>query len=491
MKKTMTALTVCLLVFILAACTADTAGKPARPDVPAETYADGLPDLPDSVPEGTDFGGAEILFLTREEPDGFWDTLDLWDTEAPNGTVLNDALYKRNRVAENALGCLLTEFSLSAPDMSEALIRTTASGDDLYQAVLTTLHFAPALMQQGQFIDLGGVSALNLTAPRWDVRLNDRVSVLNRQYYAAGDLNLMSRYAAAVLFFNTKTAASSGVPDLYQLVGDGKWTMEAFSAAALSVNEDLDGDGVMNARDKWGIVSESDILPYYMAGCGLFLSEKNTAGLLSVAEPDERGGAVFEAVTKVFRRGNFFDSRDGSYNPDGGENTRRNAYTILGENRALFFAGELRAASFIREIKVEYGLLPFPKLDENQPFHITPVLAWGASVTAIPYTAADTARIGTVIETLSYLTARGVTEAFAETVCRSGPRDIKSAGILALMFETQDFDPVLSFDYGGMKSSLRTAAAEGSGGFASVFNECRDAAQEQFDKIGEAMSFSG
>lgn len=446
-------------------------------------------ELPPSVPEETDFSGAQILFLTREEPDGFWDTIDIWDTEALNGSALNDAIYERNRMAEKALGCLLTEYSLNGSEMSSALIRSTNAGDDLYQAVLTTNYFAPALMQQGQFLDLKTVGQIDLASPWWDGNLNIRLSVLNRQYYATSEMNLMSKYATASLYFNKEVAKAYQIPDLYDLARDGKWTMDRLAESALGLNKDINSDDFMNVNDMWGIVVGSDIFLYYVVGCGGSMTAKTGADRLSLREPGERDSAVFDAVTRVFMRGNVFNCQDPSYNPDGGETTWRNAYIIMGEDRTLFFMGELRATSYMRTMKSEYGLLPFPKLDESQHSYIAPVQAWGSSVIGIPYIVADIDRIGTVVETLSYLSLQHVTDVFYDTVCYKGLRDADSVEMLDLMFRTRYFDAVLSFDYGGLMSALRASAAEGGGEFASVFAKCRAGAQTQLDKLTEALTF--
>lgn len=489
MKRIIISVFAIFFVFVLTACSAESDEPRSQTDTSSPSSA-AVFELPESVPEGTDFDGAEILFLTREEEDGFWDTIDIWDTESLNGIALNDAIYERNRMAENALGCLLTEYSLSGPDMSAALIKTAAAGDDLYQAVLTTNYFAPSLMQQGQFLDLNKVESVDLTMPWWDETLNEQVSVLNRQYYATSVLNLMSKYATASLFFNKTVAAAYNVPDLYKLAQDGKWTIDRLAETALGLNEDINGDEMMNVKDMWGIVVGSDIFLYYMIGCDGALTVKSSSGSLSVKEPDERDSEVFEAVSRVFRRGNVFNCQDSSYNPDGGETTWRNAYTIMGENRTLFFMGELRATSYMRDIKAEYGLLPFPKLNESQESYIAPVQAWGSSVIGIPYIVADTSRIGSVIETLSYLTMRNVTDVFYDTVCYKGLRDAQSVEMLNLMFQTRYFDAVLSFDYGTLMSSLRAAATEGGSEFASTFAKCRTNAQTQLDKMMEALNFT-
>ncbi|MDD4772535.1 MAG: hypothetical protein PHZ09_02900 [Eubacteriales bacterium] len=469
----------------LGACAGEPGARVPRESVEQSVYADHK--LPESVPDDTDLGGADILFLTRREPDGFWDTIDIWDTESLNGAALNDAIYERNTVAESLLNCRLTEVSLGGSDMSAALLRSTAAGDDLYQAVLTTNYFAPALMGQGQFLDLNNMPPVDLAMPWWDQNLNEQTSVLGRQYYATGALNIMSQYATASLYFNKTVAEAYNIPDLYRLTHDGQWTIDRLAELSLGLRADLDGDEQMNVRDMWGIVLGSDIFIYYIVGGGGALTVKNEAGVLSVREPDDRDAGLFEAVTRVFQRGNVFNTQDESYNPGGGETTWRNGYTIMGGNRTLFFMGELRATSYMRDIRSEYGLLPFPKLNEDQRSYIVPVQAWGSSVIGIPYIVADTRRIGSVIETLSFLTQGGVSDAFYDTVCYKGLRDAESMAMLDIMLSNRYFDAVLSFDYGGLMSALRASAAGGSGEYASVFAKHAPAAQNQLDKLTGAL----
>ena len=43
-----------------------------------------------------------------------------------------------------------------------------------------------------------------------------------------------------------------------------------------------------------------------------------------------------------------------------------NLEVIFKEDRSLFYAGDLRLSARLRDMETNYGILPYPKYDENQ-----------------------------------------------------------------------------------------------------------------------------
>jgi len=113
-----------------------------------------------------------------------------------NGDTINDAVYKRNQYVEEKYNFKVAEKPESQGDLAAAVKKTLLAGDDIYQVFMMNLVQSNNLAQQGFLHDLNTVENIDLSQPWWDSKSHKDFSLLNKLYYAVGDINIMDNNAA-------------------------------------------------------------------------------------------------------------------------------------------------------------------------------------------------------------------------------------------------------------------------------------------------------
>ena len=249
MKKAIT-LTAALLIFAqLVACGESTL-------TPAETTTGDTEPVTTDVFDGIGdkkYDGREFNFLIRETE------IDDYFIEAESGEVLDDAVYKRNRMVEERFDIRINPIKIDAAwDSRSTYIGTmrnsvmSGSGEydliDGYAGVIGD-GFADRL-----FLNLHDVPNLRLDEAWWSSIIEKELTVNGKLYAMTGDLavNMWSNLFA--LYFNKQTVEEFKRESPYELVKSGKWTFSVLLEQIKDVARDIDGDGKMTVDDKWGLL---------------------------------------------------------------------------------------------------------------------------------------------------------------------------------------------------------------------------------------------
>ncbi len=167
--------------------------------------------------------------------------------EEATGEVVNDALYARTQKVEEHFGIELTcQFEPGHWNDKETynnfIISTVLAGDSTYDLATGLVSCTVPAFLSDIFADLNACSDLNLDNPWWLKDLSKDLSINGKLYCAAGDANLSLYKTAVVTYFNKQVLTDHKLEDPYQLVRDGKWTIEKMFAMAETATADLNGD---------------------------------------------------------------------------------------------------------------------------------------------------------------------------------------------------------------------------------------------------------
>ena len=146
--------------------------------------------------------------------------------------------------------------------------------------------------------------------------------------------------------------------DLYQIVLDGKWTWDKMTELASNANSDLDGNSVMDASDRFGIVLMDNSNPrnQYVVAAGQKISTIGADGTPALTLDQEKMSTVIDNVIKLFYENEYcyMDSQD-------------NVRKMFIDGKALFHSEWLYQAQMHIAPQVEkYGVVPTPKMNETQ-----------------------------------------------------------------------------------------------------------------------------
>ena len=90
---------------------------------------------------------------------------------------------------------------------------------------------------------------LNLDNPYWGAKFNDAMAYKDYMYWITGDIALSYTDGIYATYVNLmKFASKYSGENIYQIVKDGKWTLDNLFAYADGAYEDLNGDGKENQR---------------------------------------------------------------------------------------------------------------------------------------------------------------------------------------------------------------------------------------------------
>ncbi len=461
--------------------TADTTETAAQTEAVTETETEKLlPDLPEK-----DFEGHTFTMLTKGYFSTHWYSMEAYAEEL-TGEPINDAVYNRNADIGEKYNFTVAEAIGTSGDPSPELKKAVQAGEDVYDLLLMSGTTLGSLATQGFLVDLTTMPYMDLSKPWYDQSANAALSIANKLHMTAGDLNVLDNQATWAILFNKNLAEDIGTPDLYDMVLDGTWTLDALEEYATLASIDLNGDGAHNEFDQWGIQGEPFNTMALIQGAGAFPFGKDENDLPVITIQDEHFYSAFEKANAV--NGNFdicmFVNNFTGYSDVWAE-CMDLAFT---EGRVFFACVGLNRVTLFREMEGDFGILPLPKYDEEQEKYHDLISLGSANMISIPKTASDLERTGIIVEALSAESKYTLTPAYYDqTLKTKSARDEESAAMLDLIFEARAFDLGLLYSLGGMFDVPGSLTQSGKTDLASSIESKMKGTQAAIDKLVDAI----
>ena len=456
--------------------------------IPEETTSRLEPELPDKR-----WDGYEFRVLTRGTTNVHWKSKDIAASEE-NGDIINDAIYKRNLAVTDRFGVTFVDIpaTTNAWNISADLRPSILSGSDDYDMATGSLNdLVSNLSPEGLILDLNTVPYIDLSKPWYDQNLINQLGIDGKNFAVTGDMLIMDDEATLAVLFNKQLAENYKLPDLYELVRDGKWTIDKMNEYAVSVAQDLDNDGKMGAKDQYGLISETTNTYALMVGSGVRATKRDSSGKLSF---DVKSKRFFDAFTKAIKLNCDFDvtMHASNYYPLASKDALAEFMDpTFSEGRSLFnMAGLVRVTHF-RAMEIDFGIIPVPKYDEEQEEYYSLVSSGCSNSITIPATATDLERTGAIIEALSaegYYTQK---PAYYENVLKTkSARDEESSAMLDIIFKNRVYEPAFVYNWGGLIGAINSNLSKDAS-FASLIDSKLTAAETALAQTMEAYSKLG
>ena len=384
-----------------------------------------FPDLPD-----VDFEGYDFRIISTVGQGHLLSTLIV---EEETGVPLDDAIFRRNRRMEERFGFNLVLIDVPNPETARdrARLFARAGTDDFDMAMMEPAH-AIALAQDGLLEMIDNIPHIDLSQPWWDQDMNSNFSIGGRILFTVSDFSFNQYSVTMGILFNKQLHADLALDDPYQLVRDGKWTMETFARQARAGQRDLTGTNVFDHNDQWGFVAPYHVYtPAFIIGMGEMhvIKDEYDMPVLNMNTPGFINS--FLTLFDMIAEGWHWDPwREGIGEP---------ADMFL-NNRTLFWSDLLNWAVRLRAMDTDFGILPMPKLNEQQPYHISE----GAfpHVMTIPTTTSDFERTGIILEALSAESRITTLNIYLDTMLVNQVlnRDEESGEMLDIIFSNRVYD---------------------------------------------------
>ena len=437
------------------------------------------PDL-----EPKDFGGYEFGFLTRTIQDidwAEWNHRDIY-AEEETGDIINDAVYRRNAKIENKYNVKIAETVVT--DFQGIVRRMIRAGDDLYDVVVPHLTEIGGLSQEGNFFDVFNIPHIDLEKPWWSQGGVRDLSVGNKLYTLQGDLLIMDNDAMEAMIFNKALLRDHGLESPYEIVKKGEWTFEKLHSMSKGVSKDLNGDGTMYIKDDvFGCILQADTDISFLVSGGEKIVSKDENDYPVITFGSDRCYQILEALSALMLDE---DNVVNLHRYEGKFAIYDEQVKMMEENRGLFSWIRMRIVERLRGMEMDFGIIPLPKLDKEQPNYITHNNPHTGAGISIPATASDLERTGMIIEDLCAESRYTLQPAYYEVNLRGKfVRDDDSQEMLDIILNNTAYDIGYIYNFGSFAMTIVYFGKDKKTTYVSTFEKMGQRMQNDIDKMIE------
>ena len=468
-----------VLIFSLAACGGGGAD-------PADTSADANAGMETTNPKADandpdvadiNFQGYVFTILTTDDALHNYPlhTRDVYAAEE-TGDPMNDATYRRNREAEEKFNITIKMAAEPEPGGPyDALQKAVNAGDDIYDLFLAyEMGGSGPAAANGFLLNWKKVPCVDFSKPYWSSEVAEQLSVGDKMFLALSDISVSSNEYLYAVFFNKQVHKEYGVENLYETVKNKKWTIDKAAEVSKGMTADLNGDGRMGEEDMWGIIMNYGAQGLFYS-CGNMVMRKDAKNIPYIDYVTDRSTASFDKAFGLCR--SDYTIYDANW-------TREDRYfKIFAESRALLMFKYLTAPQILRGMETDFGILPYPKLDDAQENYYS-FMDGHTLLMGVPKTASDLDRTGAVIEETSYLSYLYLVPAYYDVSLKTKySRDNESGEMLDIIYGGRIFDFGYVYDNWIISYTFQTQIDANSREFVSVVEKNIGKAQQNLDKV--------
>jgi len=411
-----------------------------------------------------------------------WYSYTLIAPEETTGEPVNDAFYERNMRANEFLDIKIVENNNG--DSVNLLKNEVKSDTNDFDVALCTLMNCYALAMENNVLDLNTISPdINLSNKWWDQNAANDLAINNKLYFTTSDFDTTRFDGIRALFFNKDIIAEHQMENPYNIVDEGKWTIEKFIEMCEAVTMDKDGDGKMTDTDRYGLVGYDEVIgDMLMYGMDArYIDKDSETGMLVDGTANEKFIDVYDSIISL-----MYGSKNATFDVHASKNSAylrglgdRAQEVIFTENNALFYTECLAWSRVMREMEADFGVLPPPKFDESQSRHYSVII--NPFMQMIPITSDDPVRTLHVLDVLAAASHDTVVPAYVNiTLTGKVARDADTVRMLNLVFDELAYN--LHFTSISIRSVVQGALKGGNENISSSLQKNAKALKKQFEK---------
>ena len=445
MKKTkITGVILLCFVILLISCSKNQEAKtdnnnPSENAGAGESVQEKDPDAPDTPK--LDFDGKTFTFFTAGW--GGEDTLypDLV-VEEYNSEPINDAAYDRKIKIEQEYNCKIKHVDVRENDEAVSQYRTAIlANDKTYDVGITNCSNFTTLLSGNYLIDFKELTYIDMDKPYWDKNFYESMAITGRHFGASGDISKRRLECVWIMCFNKAMINDNAFDSPYDLVKSGQWTFEKMTEMGKKVARNLDGSGKMNENDVFGLNYTGDTIMGLINGCGVKIAELNDEGIPELTIASEKN---LEKLMKIYT-----ETRDDSFSIDTLFRFWLGDTDIFSQDRCLFLACATHNINKLRELDVDFGIIPYPKWDEAQANYMPHTAGVFHPVITVPNTNGDLDATGIILEAMAYEGRKTIVPAFYDSLLKTKTaRDEESLDMIDYIFGHIYYDVGNMYNFG-------------------------------------------
>lgn len=441
------------LVAVFAACGGaeeSSSGPAGNGSTPEDTSAPLFSNLPE-----TNFGGKDFVVLVNGDSFNQYASAEVLPQETSD-TGLQDAVKSRNDLIEERFGVTIKEFRTEAQTDMVSVIRTNAmSGVSEYDLVMPYMSEAATLAKEGYFFDLAKMENIHLNENYYDQGAVRGLSVMGKNYFATGDLSLLSFACTHAMVFNKDMIAENGLENPYELVQKGEWTIDKLQEMAQKVTVESDGISGWGYNDTYGFLVNGNFASSMFVGAGFRFTTKNendepviainASGAVNAIEKITALINDQSATAQIVAGSAFYDTAIAA-----GKNVWTTANEVVANKTVMFRAIALIDVFDMGQYECNFGVLPTPKLDTAQSQYYNRVSTLYASCVAIPLNVQDPTMSAVITDALMQASTDTIKKAYFEVIMKGRKiADPESEEMLDIIFDSRVYDLGSIYNWGG------------------------------------------
>ena len=472
MKKKLTAAGLLLAVIISASATAcgeaseeiapaaavdtavqETAAEPAETDV-----FEGRAALSDGLPE-KDYGGRRFYILGHNE-----NQVVYFAAEEENGDIMNDTLYQRNIVIEDRFNVdIQIDVSKDMNAAASFVSKSTLAGEDAVDLISMHVVTVSGIVTNDIVLNWYDIPYVDFEKPWWSPSNINDLTYNNVALLAIGSYAMSTEAVTFCMFFNKRLAESYGIPDLYETVNNGQWTIDRLAETVNDVYTDLNGNSKRDNDDFYGITIRSGgthIAAFQWAFDNPVMVKDDTGRPTLVGNTEKMPVMLSKLCDLMHNNTGAICSTDYSF-----------YCNKFSKGETIFVLGCVYdSVNYFRDMTDNYGLIPYPKLDEAQPEYKTMVNGCHEAM-AVSKAVSDPEYIGIITEALCAETYKTVEPVYYDIVLKlKGARDEISVDMLDMIMNSRVFDFGFIYDnWKGPSFLLQDLAVANKTDYASAY----------------------
>lgn len=424
------------------------------------------------------------IFTAPPTPNGT--VKDDFTAEEYTGEPINDARYTRNLAIEQKYDVKINVFPATNTGDGEGtnvVKQSVTTGDYAYDLTMLAGYSTCKLAADNILLDLNTVEYIDLEKPWWDQRANSDLTVAGKLFYTTGDISTADNEATYCVLYNKNMAEDLQLNiNPYDMVRDGTWTIDNYSNILYGVSSDLDGNGVYDKEDRYGVLIWDDSIMGVVNAAGVKCCDV-VDGQITLTLYNDKSVSVLEKYFKfaldkqvsfAYQRTNWDDKL---------------IINMFQNNQALFIQQLLQLIPKLREMDADFGVLPYYKYDEAQDTYYNTVGSWHSVFLCLPKVQKDATRTGVIVEALAAESLYTVTPAYYDVTLKDKvARDKDSAEMLDLIFETRTYDLGWYYAIGTYNESVMNLFRNYQSDFTSMYKKMEKVANKYISKLNEAFA---
>ena len=419
-----------------------------------------------------------------------WSQVELcvtdWDLNANGyGVTINNGVMERKEYIENTYGVTLNWINCGGSGMlgklTNAAMNKGQVGEEIIHVAMPHVFEAMQIVVDDAVYAMGS-DYINFEADYFSQESVEQYTLAGNTFFAGGDISFLDEQTAYVLFYNNAVAEQFGkaFPDLYAATLNGTWTIDTLYDLAGSVSENLDGKDEYTDADKYGLGTTQ--LDSYFQYFGVYQvgKGKDSAGneVFALTIENDKVQTIVEKMLYASKNKDSIRTSWGGWSEMG---------LAFSENRLLFYH-EVLQKTFTFGEGIDYGILPFPKLNTEQDRYYVPG-AQQATIVCIPRATSSRVLSECMVEILAKSASEYIAPAYSAAIreqLTGNYVDVAMQVIEEQLFPNLMYDIGYNYGrYGGDGSGLITVSVQAAAidGNINNFTNALDQGRTQAEKL--------